>query len=67
MVKNPPAVRGIWIQSLGQGDTLGNGVATLSNVLARRITWTEEAWCLAVRIIASIRSQKDYRHRTLEV
>ena len=67
MVENPPAVRGIWIQSLGREDTLGNGVAAPSNVLARRIPRTEEAWCLAVRIIASIRSQEDYRHRTLEV
>ena len=46
MVKSPPAVLGIWTQSLGREDTLGNGVATHSNILARSIPWAEEpgAW-----------------------
>ena len=46
MVKNLPAMQEIWTQSLGREDTLENGVATHSNILARRIPWTEEpgAW-----------------------
>ena len=46
LVKNPPAMQEIWTQSLGREDTLENGVATHSNILARRIPWTEEpgAW-----------------------
>ena len=30
------------VQSLGQKDPLGEGMATHSNILARRIPWTEE-------------------------
>jgi len=43
MVKNLPAMWETWIQSLGQGDPLENGVATHSSILAWRIPWTEEA------------------------
>ena len=32
----------MWVQSLGQGDALEEGMATHSNVLAGRIPWTEE-------------------------
>ena len=41
LVKNPPAVRGTWVQSLGWED-LEKGKATHSSVLAWRIPWT--AW-----------------------
>ena len=42
MVKNPPAMQEIWVQSLGQEDPLEKGMATHSNILAREIPWTEE-------------------------
>ena len=42
MVKNLPAVRETWVQSLGWEDTLEKGMATHSRILARRIQWTEE-------------------------
>ena len=42
MVKNPPAVQETWVQSLGQEDPLGKGMATHSNIPAWRIPWTEE-------------------------
>ena len=40
--KNLPAIREIWVQSLGWGDPLGEGMATHSSILAWRIPWTEE-------------------------
>ena len=42
MVENLPAVQETWVQSLGQEDPLKKGMATLSSILAWRITWTEE-------------------------
>ena len=45
MVKNPPANAGTketQVQSLGQEDPLEEGMATHSNILAWRISWTEE-------------------------
>ena len=42
MVKNPPAMREPWVQFLGCEDTLEEGMATHSNILAQRIPWTEE-------------------------
>ena len=41
-VKNPPAVREIWIPSLTQEDPLEKGMSTPSSILAWRIPWTEE-------------------------
>ena len=40
LVKNPPAVRETWVQSLGWEDPLEKGKATLSSNLAWRIPWT---------------------------
>ena len=37
MVKNPPAMRETWVQSLGWGDPLEKGMATHSSTLAWRI------------------------------
>ena len=36
-VKNPPAIREIWVQSLGWEDPLQEGMATHSSILAWRI------------------------------
>ena len=41
-VKNPPAIRESWVQSLGWEDPLEKGTATYSSILAWRIPWTEE-------------------------
>ena len=41
-VKNPPAMRETWVQSLGWKDPLEEGMATYSSILAWRIQWTEE-------------------------
>ena len=46
MVKYLPAVQEfqeMQFRSLGQGDTLEEGMATHSSILAWRITWTEES------------------------
>ena len=40
LVKNPPAMRGIWVRSLGWGDPLEKGKATHSCILAWRIPQT---------------------------
>ena len=42
MVKNPPAVQEIWVQSLGHEDLLEKEMATHPSTLAWRIPWTEE-------------------------
>ena len=39
LVKNLPAMREIWVQSLGREDPLQKGKATHSNILAWRIPW----------------------------
>ena len=41
-VKNLPAVRETWVQSLGQEDPLEKEMTTRSRILAWRIPWTEE-------------------------
>ena len=42
MVKNLPAMSEIWVQSLGQEDSLEKEMATHPSILAWRIPWTEE-------------------------
>ena len=37
-----PAVQDTWVGSLGQEDPLGEGMATHSCILARRIPWIDE-------------------------
>ena len=39
LVKNPPAMRETWVQSLGWEDSLEKGKATHSSILAWRIPW----------------------------
>ena len=41
-VKNPPALKETWVQSLGQEDTLEEEMATHSSMLVWRIPWIEE-------------------------
>ena len=42
MVKNPPAMQEMWVQSLDQEDSLEEEMATHSSILAWEIPWTEE-------------------------
>ena len=42
MVKNLPAMRKTWVQSLGWEDPLEKGKAAHSSILAWRIPWTEK-------------------------
>ena len=39
---NLPAMQETQVQSLGQEDPLEKGMATHSNILARKMPWTEE-------------------------
>ena len=43
IVKNLPAMRETWLQSLGQEDPLEKGMAIHSSILAWRIPWTENS------------------------
>ena len=40
LVKDPPAMRETWVQSLGREDPLEKGMATYSSILAWSIPWT---------------------------
>ena len=40
LVKNSPAIRETWVQSLGWEDPLEKGKATHSSILAWRTPWT---------------------------
>ena len=42
-VKNPPAMQEAQVQSQGREDSLEEGVASHSSILAWRIPWTEES------------------------
>ena len=42
MVRNLPVTQETWVQSLGWEDPLEKGMATHSNILSWRISWTEE-------------------------
>ena len=42
MVKDPPAMQETQVRSLGQEDSLEEGMAAHSSVLAWKIPWTEE-------------------------
>ena len=42
MVKNSPAMQEAWVQSPGWEDTLEEGMATHSSILAWRIPWIEK-------------------------
>ena len=42
VVKNLPAMQEMWVQSLGQEDSLEKDIAIPSSILAGKIPWTEE-------------------------
>ena len=43
VVKNPPAMQEMWVQSLGQEDAQEEKMVTYSSILAWKIPWTEES------------------------
>ena len=52
MVKNPPAMWEIWVLSLGWEDTLEEGMAIHSSILAWRIRIDRGAWWATVQGVA---------------
>ena len=63
VVKNPPAMRETWVQSLCWEGLLEGDMAPHSSILAWRIPWTEEpgglrgAWQAAVRGVTKSRTR----------
>ena len=57
MVKNPPAVRETWGQSLGWEDPLEERIATHSSILAWRIPTDTGDWQATVHGVAKSRTR----------
>ena len=57
MVKRLPAMREIWVRSLGGEDPLEKEMATHSSLLAWKILWTEEPGRAAVYGVTQSRTQ----------
>ena len=51
-VKNPPAMRGTWVESLGWENPLEKGMATHSSILAWRIPMDRGGWQGAIYGVA---------------
>ena len=62
-VKNPPAMREIWVWPRGREDPLEKGMATHSSTLAWRIPWTEGPGGL--QSMGSQRGEQDWVHTTM--
>ena len=54
LVKNLPAMRETWFQSLGWEDPLQEGMATHSSILAWRIPMDRGAWRATVHGVAEL-------------
>ena len=50
MIKNPPAMRETWVQSLGWEDSLEEGMATTPVFLPEESPWTEEPGRLVLEV-----------------
>ena len=50
-LRNPPAMRGSWVQSLGWEDSLEEGMETHSSILAWRIPMDRGAWWAVVYVV----------------
>ena len=57
MVKNLPSVQEIWVRSLVWGDSLKEGMATHSIILAWRIPMDRGAWWATVHGLAKSQTQ----------
>ena len=57
MVKNPPAMQEMWVQSMDQADPLEKEMATHSSTLAWEIPWTEEPGGLQSMRLGKSRTQ----------
>ena len=55
VVKSPPAMQEMWVQSLGWEDPLEEEVATHSSILAWEVSWTEKTGRLQSTGLQSIR------------
>ena len=56
-VKNLPALREVWVQSVGWEDPLEEGMATYSSILAWRIPRDRGAWWAAVHVVSKSQTQ----------
>ena len=54
MVKNLPAMRQTWVQSLGWEDPLEEGMAAHSSTLAWRISMDKGAWWAIVHGVTEV-------------
>ena len=57
MVKNPPAIRETWVQSLGWEEPLEDGMATHSSFLAWNIPMDRGAWRTTVHEVSKIQTR----------
>ena len=65
IVKNLPAMRETWVQSLGWEDPLEEGMATDSSVLSWRIPTDREAWQAIVHgVTESDMTEQEAQHST---
>ena len=65
-VKNMPAMQKtqeMWVQALGQDDTLEEEMATHSSILALKIPWTEEPSGLQSKVLQS--QTHECKHRQI--
>jgi len=56
IVKNPPAMWETWVRSLGWEDSLEEGMATYSSILAWRIPMDRGTWWAAVHGVTKSRT-----------
>ena len=56
MVKNPPVMQETWVRSLGWEDSLEEGMATHSSILAWRLPMDRGAWRVTVHEVAKSRT-----------
>ena len=52
LVKNPPAVRETWVQSMGREDPLEEGMAAHASILGWRMPMDRGAWWATVHGVA---------------
>ena len=56
MVKNPPVMQETWVRPLGWEDSLEEGMATHSSILAWRIPMDRGAWWVTVHGVTNSRT-----------